>query len=199
MALLSRMEGINEVQAGVDEAGRGCWAGPVVAAAVILPNDLVLTGLKDSKLLTSKARSALREEIFKVAISIGIGVVSVDRIDQVNILNATMEAMHLALNVLSPIPGYVLVDGNRFNPWNGIQHQCIIKGDNKFQSIAAASIIAKTTRDKLMEDLYFEDPRFGWNQNKGYGTQIHIEALHKWGRSIHHRKTFRIPSQLKLF
>lgn len=198
MPLLSNYHsGIPE--AGVDEAGRGCLAGPVVAAAVILPEDFWDVRLNDSKKISEKIRYQLREVIQENALAWNVGIISAQRIDEVNILNAAIEAMHQALDGLSIHPEHILVDGNRFKPWQDIPYTCIIKGDGKYASIAAASILAKTFRDDLMNMLHTADPRFAWNSNKGYGTRKHVEALYETGRTIHHRKTFNIPAQLKLF
>ena len=192
----------NRLEAGCDEAGRGCLAGPVVAAAVILdPNNLIM-GLNDSKKLNEKQRSALKDEIEKKALSFGIGVVEVSKIDEINILNASILAMHKAIKQLEYRPDFLLIDGNRFHPYPSIPHETIVKGDAKFQSIAAASILAKTHRDYLMNCLHQKTPGYDWKTNKGYPTLKHRKALQNFGVSIHHRKTFRlfaVNSQLNLF
>ena len=192
----------NRLEAGCDEAGRGCLAGPVVAAAVILdPNNLIM-GLNDSKKLNEKQRSALKDEIEKKALSFGIGVVEVSKIDEINILNASILAMHKAIKQLEYRPDFLLIDGNRFHPYLSIPHETIVKGDAKFQSIAAASILAKTHRDYLMNCLHQKTPGYDWETNKGYPTLKHRKAIQNFGVSIHHRKTFRlfaVNSQLNLF
>jgi len=182
----------NRVEAGCDEAGRGCLAGPVVAAAVILdPNNLII-GLNDSKKLNEKQRLVLKDEIIKKALSFGIGVVEVLEIDKINILNASILAMHKAISQLKISPDFLLIDGNRFHPYPSILHETIVKGDSKFQSIAAASILAKTHRDYLMNSLHQKNPGYDWQTNKGYPTLKHRKALQALGISIHHRKTFRL-------
>jgi ribonuclease HII len=192
----------NRLEAGCDEAGRGCLAGPVVAAAVILdPNNLIME-LNDSKKLNEKQRLALKDEIEKKALSFGIGVVEVSKIDEINILNASILAMHKAIKQLEYRPDFLLIDGNRFHPYPSIPHETIVKGDAKFQSIAAASILAKTHRDYLMKCLHQEYSGYDWQTNKGYPTLKHRNAIKSLGISIHHRKTFRLiekNSQLNLF
>ena len=192
----------NRLEAGCDEAGRGCLAGPVVAAAVILdPNNLIM-GLNDSKKLNEKQRSALKDEIEKKALSFGIGVVEASKIDEINILNASILAMHKAIKQLEYRPDFLLIDGNHFHPYPSIPHETIVKGDAKFQSIAAASILAKTHRDYLMKCLHQEYSGYDWQTNKGYPTLKHRNAIKSLGISIHHRKTFRLiekNSQLNLF
>lgn len=185
--------------AGTDEAGRGCLAGPVTAAAVILPANFKLELLNDSKLLSHSARKKLRLIILKESVSYGIAHVFQEEIDSINILNASIEAMHLALDKLIKRPEHVLVDGNRFKPYPECSHECIIKGDGRFMSIAAASILAKTERDLYMEALHFEFPKYGWISNKGYPTRFHRQAILKHGITEHHRKSFRLlPEGLKL-
>jgi ribonuclease HII len=180
------------IEAGCDEAGRGCYAGPVVAAAVILPTNFKHPLLNDSKKLTAIQRELLRPIILQEAIGYGIGIVSSEEIDATNILKASFKAMHLALDQLKKKPGLLLIDGNRFIPYKKIQHHCIVKGDGKYASIAAASILAKTHRDKLMLQLHEEFPEYGWNKNKGYGTLVHRRAIEKNGLCIHHRKSFNL-------
>ena len=184
------------IEAGLDEAGRGCYAGPVFAAAVILPRDFHHPLLNDSKQLNEKQRDLLRPIIEKEAISFAVSQISNEEIDQVNILKASIKAMHQALEQLNKKPGLLLVDGNRFTPYKKIPHQCFVKGDGRFASIAAASILAKTYRDEWMNTLHQEFPIYGWNKNKGYGTLIHRKAIEVHGLCQHHRKSFRIlPAQ----
>ena len=180
------------MEAGCDEAGRGCLAGPVVAAAVILPNRYQNKQLNDSKKLSEKLRIKLRCEINDKALAVGIGIVSEKKIDEINILQASLLAMHYAIKNLKIKPHYLVVDGNKFNPYPTIEHTCIVKGDSKFLNIAAASIIAKTTRDDLMNELSKEFPNYGWKQNKGYPTKKHRLAISKYGVTKYHRKSFRL-------
>ena len=180
----------NTIEAGCDEAGRGCIAGPVVAAAVILPQDFDNSILTDSKKLSEKKRYALRPIIEEVALAWGVGIVSHKEIDKINILNASFLAMHKALEQLLIVPELILVDGNRFTPYKNIPHQCIVKGDSKYFSIAAASILAKTYRDDIMNELHQEFPQYDWKQNKGYPTKKHRLAVKDLGQSPYHRKTF---------
>jgi ribonuclease HII len=187
------------LEAGVDEAGRGCLAGPVVAAAVILPEGFSDNQLNDSKKIPEALRYKLRDRILDQALAWNIGIISAPRIDRINILNATFEAMHQALDKLAIKPEFILVDGNRFKPWNETEHLCIVKGDSKFASIAAASILAKTVRDDIMQLLHQEFPSYHWNTNKGYGTQAHVEAIFEFGQTRYHRKSFKTPAQLDLF
>lgn len=190
----------NKIEAGCDEAGRGCLAGPVVAAAVILPKNYKNKWLNDSKKLNEKQRNALRPVIEKEALSFAIGIYTNDQIDEVNILKASFLSMHLALDQLSLQPEHILVDGNRFIPYKKIEHTCVIKGDGKFMSIAAASILAKTYRDEIMEQLHLEFPLYGWKKNKGYPTPDHRQAIAQHGANKYHRKSFTLlPPQLKLF
>lgn len=184
-------------EAGVDEAGRGCLAGPVVAAAVILPRGYRNDVLNDSKNTSVKTRLALREIILKDAISWKVAFIENQLIDEVNILNATYLAMHKAIEGLHPQPELLLIDGNRFKPYRNTPHQCIIKGDGKYASIAAASILAKTFRDDHMEKLHLQYPQYHWNTNKGYATKKHIEGLDKNGFSPYHRRSFHLRRQLK--
>jgi ribonuclease HII len=187
------------IEAGCDEAGRGCLAGPVVAAAVILPEGYKHKMLNDSKKLSEKVRLELRWEIMDTAIAWGIGSCSPQEIDEINILKASFVAMHRAIKELKQKPELLLIDGNRFTPYTGIPHQCIIGGDAKFLSIAAASILAKTERDMLMEKLHDEFPLYHWSQNKGYPTEQHRKAIAQFGSCIHHRKSFTLlPPQLKM-
>ena len=189
----------NLLEAGTDEAGRGCLAGPVTAAAVILPKDFRLTNLNDSKQLNAKQRISLREIIEKEAISFAVSHVYPETIDKINILNASILAMHNALAQLKKTPEFIAVDGNKFKPFGSIPYSCVIKGDGKYQNIAAASILAKTYRDELMADLHEHFPRYLWNHNKGYPTAEHREAIKRYGACEHHRKSFRlIPEQLRL-
>ena len=188
--------------AGCDEAGRGCLAGPVVAAAVILDPAKPIAALNDSKQLSAKKRTALREEILEKALCYGIGVVDHLEIDQINILNASILAMHRALAQLRIQPAFILVDGNRFKPYGSTPHSCMIKGDARFSSIAAASILAKTHRDELMTNLHESYPQYAWAQNQGYPTAVHRKAIAEFGPSPHHRMTFQLlarDQQLGLF
>lgn len=190
----------NTLEAGCDEAGRGCLAGPVVAAAVILPPNYSHPILNDSKKLSAKQRDQLRDEIIQDAIAYGIGMANPQEIDDINILNASFLAMHRAIAALEQIPEHLIIDGNRFNPYGKIPHECIIKGDSKFYSIAAASILAKTTRDELMLDLSQTFPQYGWHTNFGYPTKTHRSAIKNHGPTEHHRMSFQLlPRQLELF
>lgn len=189
-----------KIEAGCDEAGRGCLAGPVVAAAVILPKDYHHDELNDSKQLTEKQRCSIKKDIIKDAISWGVGVASPGEIDDINILNASYLAMHRAIEQLKLRPELLLIDGNRFKPFNEIPHECIIKGDGKYFSIAAASVLAKTYRDDLMRQLAIEFPEYGWETNVGYPTAAHREGLKAHGSTPHHRMSFQLlPIQLELF
>lgn len=188
----------NFIEAGCDEAGRGCLAGPVFAAAVILPKGFENEWLNDSKKLNLKQRNSLKEVIIDSALSWAVAEVSHTRIDEINILNASIEAMQKAVAKLSVKPELLLIDGNRFKPVKGIPHHCIVRGDATFMSIAAASILAKTFRDAYMEELHEAYPMYGWHKNKGYPTPIHIKALQEHGPSPYHRLTFKVKSQLKL-
>lgn len=180
------------VEAGCDEAGRGCFAGPVFAAAVILPKNFFHPLLNDSKLLKATEREELRPYIEKKALAWAVAKVDVDEIDTINILSASLRAMHLALDQLPLIPERLLIDGNFFTPYQTIPHQCIIKGDGLFASIAAASILAKTYRDAYMTGLHSEFPHYLWAKNKGYGTPEHRKAIEKHGTCRHHRRSFNI-------
>ena len=187
------------IEAGCDEAGRGCLAGPVFAAAVILPPDFKNELLNDSKQLSEKKRYQLRKVIEQEAISCAIGIVSNEEIDKINILNASFLAMHRAIEKLSQKPETLLIDGNRFTPYSTITHNCIVKGDSKYMSIAAASILAKTYRDDFMNEVAKTYPKYDWTNNKGYPTKTHREAIKKWGITPLHRKSFRLlPEQLSI-
>ncbi|MGF1533515.1 MAG: ribonuclease HII [Bernardetiaceae bacterium] len=179
-------------EAGTDEAGRGCLAGPVVAAAVILPPGYQNDQLRDSKKLSPERRLSLAQEIREVAWCYGIAEASVAEIERYNILQASFLAMHRALDQLQPSPTWILVDGNRFVAYPQVGHSCLIKGDDRYLSIAAASVLAKTERDALMEQLAQGYPQYGWQQNKGYPTQKHRQAIQEHGICCHHRKTFRL-------
>ncbi len=198
------------LEAGCDEAGRGCLAGPVFAAAVILPKKfnfskvLNFEKVNDSKKLSHEVRMELRPIIEKIAIAFAVGICSVEEIDEINILNASFRAMHKAIAKLECEPELLLIDGNRFNKYNSssgkkIVHQCIIEGDGKYLSIACASILAKTYRDDYMNFLHESFPKYGWNQNKGYATRAHRFAIEQYGATEHHRKSFTLlPSQPEL-
>jgi len=186
-------EGITE--AGCDEAGRGCIAGPVFAAAVILPPGYQNSSLDDSKKLSAKTREYLREVVEKEALAIGVGLVDEKKIDAINILNASFLAMHRALALLQIQPGHLIIDGNRFKPYSDVAHTCIVKGDGKYASIAAASILAKTYRDEFMTRLHKEYPVYGWDRNKGYPTLSHRKAILEHGPSPYHRRSFRLINE----
>lgn len=188
----------NLIETGCDEAGRGCLAGPVYAAAVILPKDYKHSTLTDSKIVSLKKREILRKEIEKEAISWAIGICTNDEIDEINILNASFLAMHRAISKLKTKPELILVDGNRFNPYDSIDHKCIIKGDSKYLSIAAASILAKTYRDDYMAKIHEEFPYYDWNKNMGYPTKKHKLSITQHGITVYHRKSFRLSEQLKI-
>ena len=180
------------VEAGCDEAGRGCLAGSVYAAAVILPPDYDNPALNDSKQLTLRQRYALREQIQRDALAWAIGIVSPDEIDKINILNASFLAMHRALDQLAIRPEAIIVDGNRFQPYQNLPFTTIVKGDGRYQSIAAASILAKTFRDDYMDELARQYPFYGWETNKGYPTKEHREGIRKYGISPYHRKSYNL-------
>lgn len=182
----------NRIEAGCDEAGRGCLAGAVYAAAVILPPDFKNEMLNDSKQLTEKQRYALRSVIEELALAWAVGIVSPEEIDQINILNASFLAMHRAIDQLKIRPQHLLIDGNRFNPYPGIPHTTIVKGDGKYLSIAAASILAKTYRDDYMNELHREYPVYDWDHNKGYPTKKHRAAIAAHGISPYHRKSYNL-------
>jgi ribonuclease HII len=187
------------LETGTDEAGRGCLAGPVTAAAVILPENFENKILNDSKQLSEKARERLRPIIEEQAISFAVTHLEPLVIDEINILNASIKAMQDSILKLNPKPEYIIVDGNRFKPVLDIPHSCIIKGDAKFMSIAAASVLAKTYRDEYMNRIHEEFPMYNWKQNKGYPTKEHREAIRKYGVTKYHRMSFRLlPEQLKL-
>lgn len=180
------------IEAGCDEAGRGCLAGPVFAAAVILDEKKPIKGLDDSKKLNERQRNELREEIEARALSFGVGILDNTEIDKFNILKASFMAMHAALDKLTHEPALLLIDGNRFIPYKKIKHECIVKGDGKYQSIAAASILAKTYRDEFMRDLHEKFPHYGWNKNMGYPTVAHREAIRLHGITSFHRLSFTL-------
>ena len=187
------------LETGTDEAGRGCLAGPVTAAAVILPENFDNKILNDSKQLSEKVREKLKPIIEEQAISFAVTHLEPLVIDEINILNASIKAMQESILKLNPKPEYIIVDGNRFKPVLDIPHSCIIKGDAKFMSIAAASVLAKTYRDEYMNRIHEEFPMYNWKQNKGYPTQEHREAIRKYGVTKYHRMSFRLlPEQLKL-
>ncbi|MDF1516384.1 MAG: ribonuclease HII [Lutibacter sp.] len=189
----------NTVEAGTDEAGRGCLAGPVVAASVVLPANFYHPLLNDSKQLTEKQREILRPFIERNALSFGISYVFEAKIDEINILQASILAMHLAIEKLAIEPEHIIVDGNKFNQYKNIPHTTIVEGDAKFMSIAAASVLAKTYRDDFMQQLDLEFPIYNWKQNKGYPTLFHRNAIREFGITDYHRKSFRLlPEQLKL-
>jgi ribonuclease HII len=185
-------------ECGTDEAGRGCLAGPVTAAAVILPNSFSNSILNDSKLLSEKKRSLLKTIIEAESVAFAYHHIWPDEIDEINILNASILAMHKSIESLKTEPEFIIVDGNKFKPYRSIPHQTIIKGDRKYLSIAAASILAKTNRNAFMEKIHEEFPMYNWKQNKGYPTNEHRDAIRKYGITKYHRKTFRLlPTQLK--
>lgn len=187
-----------KIEAGCDEAGRGCLAGPVFAAAVILPKDFKNELLDDSKKLSKKNREILREIIVENAVAWSVAKVNNKKIDEINILNASFLAMHKAIKKLKTKPGLLLIDGNRFKEYKNIPHNCIIKGDGKYMSIAAASILAKTFRDDFMIRLHKKYPVYDWDNNKGYPTKKHREAITKYGITKYHRLSFNLNEQLKL-
>ena len=188
------------IEAGCDEAGRGCYAGPVFAAAVILPKKFYHPLLNDSKQVKEKDRNELRQYIEAKAICYAVAQIDNHEIDSLNILKASFKAMHVAIDNLKQNPQLLLIDGNRFTPYQKVAHQCIIKGDGKFASIAAASILAKTYRDEYMQQLHQQFPMYGWDKNKGYGTLVHRNAIQQFGLCVYHRKSFNIiPNQMDLF
>lgn len=190
-------KGFDEI--GTDEAGRGCLAGPVTAAALLLPKDFKNEMLNDSKLLTEKKRLFLKPIIESNCVCFGVAHIYPRKIDEINILNASILAMHEAIDQLQTIPKFIIVDGNRFKPYKDVPYECIIKGDSKYMSIAAASVLAKTYRDEYMEKLHLKYPMYNWKKNKGYPTKEHREAIRKYGLTEHHRKSFRqLPEQLLL-
>ena len=184
----------NLLEAGLDEAGRGCYAGPVFAAAVILPKSFSHPLLNDSKQVSEKHRNLLRTLIENESIAFAVAAVDNITIDEVNILQASYKAMHLAVDELKKIPEFLLIDGNRFKAYKEIPYQCIIKGDGKYTAIAAASILAKTHRDEFMKKIHGQFPHYGWDKNKGYGTAAHRAAIDQYGLCCHHRKSFNIQS-----
>lgn len=187
------------LEAGTDEAGRGCLAGPVYAAAVILPDDFSHPLINDSKQLTEKARMQLREVIFESAVAWAVGVCDAAEIDSLNILRASITAMHKALAQLDPQPGRVIVDGNKFMPYGGVEWQTFVKGDGRYANIAAASILAKTERDLFMERIAAEYPQYGWEVNKGYPTAEHRRAIAEYGATPYHRMSFKLLPDPTLF
>jgi len=190
---------LNLLEAGTDEAGRGCLAGPVVAAAVILPLNFKNELLNDSKKLSEKQRKILRPIIEKEALAYGVAFVYQEEIDEINILRASIIAMHRAIDKLKITPEFISVDGNKFHPYKKITHQTIVKGDGKYMNIAAASVLAKTYRDDYMEKIHNDFPSYNWKQNKGYPTKEHRAGIRKFGSCEHHRKSFKLlPEQLKL-
>lgn len=198
MSNLSLCYNKNLLEAGCDEAGRGCLAGPVFAAAVILPNHFICKGLNDSKKISEKERDTLRLYIEKKALAWAVAKVDNNEIDKINILNASIKAMHLALAKLKVKPEYIIVDGNRFKAYKNIPHTCIVKGDGKYMNIAAASILAKTHRDEFMLKQHKKFPQYGWDKNKGYPTKIHREAIKVYGQTHLHRKSFRLLAEPQL-
>ncbi|PKW29568.1 RNase HII [Flavobacterium lindanitolerans] len=198
LMLLNSYSNLN-FECGTDEAGRGCLAGPVTAAALILPEDFLNELLNDSKQLSEKNRDFLRPVIEENALCYSVTHIEPGIIDEINILNASIHAMQECIKKLNPIPNYIIVDGNRFKPVANIPHSCIIKGDSKYLSIAAASILAKTYRDEYMNQIHEEFPMYNWKQNKGYPTKEHREAIKKYGTTKYHRMSFRLlPEQLEI-
>ena len=188
------------IEAGCDEAGRGCLAGAVYAAAVILPPDFRNELLNDSKQLSEKQRYALRPVIEQEAVAWAVGIVTPEEIDRINILNASFLAMHRAIGQLSVTPQHLLIDGNRFKPYRGIAHTCVVKGDGKYEAIAAASILAKTYRDDYMNELHEKYPMYDWKSNKGYPTKTHRAAIARYGTTPYHRQSFQLlDRQLSIF
>jgi len=188
----------NLVEAGCDEAGRGCLAGPVVAAAVILPKKFKHPVLNDSKKLTEKQRALLKDEIISAAVAWKVAFVDNNEIDEMNILRASIKAMHLAIEGLEKEPQFLLIDGNRFFPYKNIRYKTIVKGDGLYFSIAAASVLAKTFRDEYMEEIHARFPEYGWDRNKGYPTSLHRAAIRKYGITSFHRKSFALlDTQMK--
>ena len=189
----------NLIEAGCDEAGRGCLAGPVTAAAVILPKRFRHDVLNDSKKLTPKQRETLKDEIIESAIAWNVAFIGSSEIDELNILRASIKAMHMAIDGLKKKPQFLLIDGNTFFPYKELKHKTIVKGDSLFFSIAAASVLAKVFRDEFMVRLHSEYPQYGWNENKGYATLYHREAILKYGISPYHRRSFTLSdTQLTL-
>lgn len=188
----------NLTEAGIDETGRGCLAGPVFAAAVIFPPGYKNPLINDSKKLSNKSRLVLRDVIMKDALDWSVEKVDNLTIDEVNILNASFLAMHMAVKNLKTLPELLLIDGNRFTPYYNVKHHCIVKGDQKYLSIAAASILAKTTRDTYMLELHKKYPNYGWDKNKGYPTRQHRESITRYGVTPYHRKSFNLNEQIKI-
>ncbi len=187
------------LEAGTDEAGRGCLSGPVVAAAVILPETFEHPFLNDSKQLTEKQRKELRPFIEENALCYGVSFIDQEEVDKINVLQASITGMHRSIAQLNPQPEFIIVDGNKFKPYQKIPHQTIVKGDAKYLSIAAASVLAKTYRDEFMEKIHQEFPMYNWKKNKGYPTKEHREAIREFGITKYHRKSFKLlPEQLKL-
>lgn len=188
-----------EFEAGTDEAGRGCLCGPVVAAAVILPKDFSHSRLNDSKKLSEKDRMILRPIIEQEALAYGVSFVMQEEVDEMNVLKASLTGMHRSLDQLKVRPEFIIVDGNKFNNYSNVPYKTIVKGDAKYMSIAAASILAKTYRDEYMEKIHQEFPVYDWCKNKGYPTKKHRDAIREFGVTVHHRKSFRLlPEQLTL-
>ncbi len=188
----------NALECGTDEAGRGCLAGPVTAAAVILKDSFANEMLNDSKLLSEKKRNILKLIIETDAVSFAVSHVMMKEIDSINILNASILGMHRSIEQLCFVPEHILVDGNRFKPFTNVPHTCIVQGDRKYANIAAASILAKTYRDTFMEQIHHEFPMYNWKQNKGYPTREHREAIRKFGITKYHRKTFRMQTETEI-
>jgi ribonuclease HII len=187
------------LEAGTDEAGRGCLCGPVVAAAVILPEDFSHPFLNDSKQISEKKRAELRPFIEENALDFGVSFVWQQEVDKINVLQASITGMHRAIDALNITPEFIIIDGNKFRNYKEIPHETIVKGDAKFQSIAAASVLAKTYRDEYMVKIHEEFPMYNWQKNKGYPTKEHRNAIREFGATAHHRKTFKLlPEQLKL-
>lgn len=189
----------NKLECGTDEAGRGCLAGPVTAAAVILPDDFINVLLNDSKQLSLLKRNNLKPLIETEAIAFSVTHVMMDEIDKINILQASITGMHRSIASLKVKPNFIAVDGNKFRPFENIPHQCVVKGDEKYLHIAAASVLAKTYRDAYMAEIHEEFPMYNWKQNKGYPTKEHREAIKKYGITKYHRKSFKLlPEQLEI-
>ena len=187
------------LEAGTDEAGRGCLSGPVVAAAVILPENFQHSFLNDSKQLSEKKRQELRPYIEEHALAYGVAFVDHEEVDEINVLQASITGMHRSIEQLSPQPEFIIIDGNKFKPYKETPHQTIVKGDAKFMSIAAASVLAKTYRDEYMAKIHKEFPQYNWKKNKGYPTKEHRNAIREFGITPYHRKTFKLlPEQFKL-
>lgn len=188
-----------ELEAGTDEAGRGCLAGPVVAAAVILPRDFEHPFLNDSKQLSEKKRQELRPFIEENALAFAVSFIDNNEVDELNVLQASITGMHRSIADLTPQPEFIIVDGNKFKPYKDTPHQTIVKGDAKFMSIAAASVLAKTYRDEFMEKIHEEHPHYNWKKNKGYPTKEHRNGIREFGATKYHRTSFKLlPEQLKL-